>query len=118
MTIQKHNFERQGPFGMLIKDVAFKAEEIGNHDYLNVPEIIEDMGFADIYKKNAIPVIVKFQTKREYDEKYYLRYVLNYIYSMVTEKKLSMDCNTCYDGKNQYISPSNIIYVEQFPMDV
>jgi hypothetical protein len=32
-----------GPYALLIKDHAFKSEQIGNHDYFDSPEIVEDV---------------------------------------------------------------------------
>jgi len=32
-----------GPYALLTRDHAFKSEEIGNHDYFDAPEIVEDI---------------------------------------------------------------------------
>ena len=32
-----------GPYAMLVKESAFRSSEIGNHDYLEFPEIVEDI---------------------------------------------------------------------------
>jgi hypothetical protein len=32
-----------GPYAMLVRESAFHAEEMGNHDYLCLPEIVEDI---------------------------------------------------------------------------
>ncbi|AWI03207.1 hypothetical protein [Clostridium drakei] len=39
---------------MVVKDAAFSSEEIGNHDYLKIPEIVEDICvcFEKIYGIN------------------------------------------------------------------
>ena len=42
-----------GPFAMLVRDVAFNAKAIGNHDYLWLPEIIEDI-FNGYYGKYGV----------------------------------------------------------------
>jgi hypothetical protein len=33
----------QGPFGILVKEAAFHLQRLGHHDYLGIPEIIEDI---------------------------------------------------------------------------
>lgn len=32
-----------GPYAMLVREVAALSKEVGNHDYLDAPEIIEDI---------------------------------------------------------------------------
>jgi len=46
-----------GPYAMLVREAAFRAEEIGNHDYLAVPEIGE--------KGSSLPLT----HERQYDTK-------------------------------------------------
>jgi len=43
-----------GPFAMLVRESAFNASEIGNHDYLKLPEIIEDVcwGYQEKFKES------------------------------------------------------------------
>jgi hypothetical protein len=35
--------EDQGPFGFLVRSVILCSEDFGNHDYLGIPEIVEDI---------------------------------------------------------------------------
>lgn len=65
---KRYNPMHQGPYAMLVKDIAFSA--CGNHDYLGIPEIIEDVGyvveemfgisFIKKFKEKSSSVIVKF----------------------------------------------------------
>ncbi|MBZ5504910.1 MAG: hypothetical protein LAO78_05415 [Acidobacteriia bacterium] len=43
-----------GPFGMLIRELAFHAEAIGNVDYLKLPELVDDIckGYKSKYGKS------------------------------------------------------------------
>ena len=59
-----------GPYAMLVKEIAFVTDEVRNHDYLDAPEIVEDICFTfsdkynfdllRIFKSNTYPCIVKF----------------------------------------------------------
>ena len=44
---------------MLVMDVAFCHDEIGNHNYLSIPECVEDMGagIAKLFYDNSKSVI-------------------------------------------------------------
>jgi hypothetical protein len=59
-----------GPFAFLVRDVAFRTDEVGSHDCLRVPEIVEDIckcysgtysfDLLEAYRKQTKPCIVKF----------------------------------------------------------
>lgn len=111
-----------GPYAMLVKGVAFKSKEMGNHDYLNAPEIIEDicLGFSSVfnninllekYAQSTVPSIVHFRS-REVDHKV-IGPILLYLYNTIRNKKLSIHCNTCFDGQGKEIPESDIIKVER-----
>jgi hypothetical protein len=61
----------QGPYAMLVREVAFHANTIGNHDYLRTPEIVEDIcsGYEEHSGERILeetlktfrPCIVKFE---------------------------------------------------------
>lgn len=108
-----------GPYAMLIRDAAFKFKEMGNHDYLDVPEIIEDIcvifeklygkDLLNLYRKATMPCIIKFITGFGYPDN--ISPVLYYLYNTIHDKKLSIYCNTTYDAKGP-ILPKNIVKVE------
>ena len=49
-----------GPFAMLVRKVAFNASKVGNHDYLEVPEIIEDIcnGYEHKYNESIYNKVI------------------------------------------------------------
>lgn len=62
-----------GPHAMLVRESAFNASEMRNHDYLKLPEIIEDVcwGYQERFKESIQdeimealrPCIVKFEDR-------------------------------------------------------
>jgi hypothetical protein len=62
-----------GPYGALLRESAFQSAELGQHDYLAVPEIIEDicnavgeefgLDLLERFVASSTPCIVKFATK-------------------------------------------------------
>jgi hypothetical protein len=111
-----------GPYGVLVRDVGLCPNEIGNHDYLGVPEIIEDicLCFAEQYNfdllsaflQNSRPCIVKFIDEQSHTR--CLPPALYYLYSRFWAKPLSLSCNTCFDGGGKVIPAEKIQQVE-FP---
>ncbi|PEA83803.1 hypothetical protein [Bacillus pseudomycoides] len=109
-----------GPYALLVREVAFLSSEIGNHDYLGIPEIIEDIcrEFNDQFnlqlekrfKDNHSKCIVHFYTTEGKEE--WLGIVLNYLYHRFHDIEVDWDCNTCFDGRNMKVSPENILNVE------
>jgi len=110
-----HDSHRQGPFAMLVKDVAFCHDEIGHHDYLAIPECVEDMGkeIACLFIKNSVSVIVKFQALPQLEAEFYLKRVMCYLYCAIHKMEMSTDCNTCYEAPTHRIPPEDIIYVKE-----
>ena len=112
---------RWGPFAMLVKEAAFKANEIGNHDYLWLPEIIEDIcnAYHDKYKffirddvvNSLKPCIVKF--KNHFRSDYgCIEAALYYLHACIRKEKLCLDTNTCFDGKCEIIPFEDIMKIE------
>ena len=109
-----------GPFGILVKEAAFKPKEIGNHDYLRIPEIVEDIcicskdiidfDLEDLYIKNAVACIVKFKALAKADN--YLKIALYYLYKKIHNIKMSINSNTCYDNRGKVIPFEDIIKIE------
>jgi hypothetical protein len=109
-----------GPYALLIRDIAFQPEEVGNHDYLDVPEIVEDIcicfserydiDLLDAYRERTKPCIVKFVDSETTDE--HLLTALYYLYTVHRGDPLSMACNTCFDGGGSPIPKERILGVE------
>jgi hypothetical protein len=112
-----------GPYAMLNPNIAPFASSIGYHDYLRVPEIIEDIcecfkikygiDIKSIFIKESKPCIVKFVVNNSRED--CLKCALYYIYSIIHNEKLGTLINTCFDSKGTIIPVSDIMsitYVE------
>jgi hypothetical protein len=108
-----------GPYGMLVRDVAFSQTNLGSH-YLTIPEIIEDISlcFAEqfgfdlrsAYIQNSQPCIVKFIVENPYPR--CLPPALYYLFSRFHGESLSLSCNTCFDGGGNPVGPQQILRIE------
>ena len=109
-----------GPYGVLTRDVAFKAQEVGNHDYFRAPEIVEDIcgcfedGFGvnllDRFVRSTKPCVVKFIDKETRSD--CLPAAVYYLYTVWRGDKLSDQCSTCFNGKASPIPRDRILRVE------
>jgi hypothetical protein len=114
-----------GPHAMLVRESAFHSGAMGNHDYLQMPEIIEDI--CNGYERhtgerivdrvaNALkPCIVKFQdSEREGsgDDSDVMRVVLYYCWSKCRNEELCYLANTCFDARGRVIPRSAIHKIE------
>lgn len=114
------NNDFKGPYAISIKETAFVSDQIRNHDYLAVPEIIKDICFCfeqnlgyDLFKeytRNSDPCIVKFKT--EFSHPDLIGKVLFYIYQRVHEKELNSNCKTSYNANGNKIPPEDILKIE------
>jgi hypothetical protein len=111
-----------GPYAILVRDIAFKPKEVGNHDYLFGPEIVEDICicFEKVYKfdlltlfrKSTKPCIVKFVDSAPRSK--YLRAAIFYLYVTRRHDRLRDYCNDCLDARGAAVSRDRILKVE-FP---
>ena len=117
----KHNSQLlSGPYACLVKDTAFNANDLGQHDYLRMPEIIEDIcngyekkfgeSIFEIYQSFLVPKIVKFQSSKRIDTGC-VKTALYYAYEAVRSNQPSGNCVTCFDGKGSKIKPESIVSV-------
>lgn len=117
-TPQEHLW---GPYAMLVRESAWRSKRIGSHDYLGMPEIVEDIcnGYkqkysvqiVDTLKRELKPCIVKFVSNSRLDSGC-IEAALNYIYTKVKEEEMSIWSNTCFDGNSNPVSRQQIIKVE------
>ncbi len=115
-----------GPYGILVRESAFCAEALCNHDYLRVPEIIEDICIcfrhsfaADLYsayRKVAVPVIVKFWAPGLPDHA--LDAALAYLWLHRRREAPSFASNTCFDAGGAVVGPEQVIAVEVNPKPI
>lgn len=111
-----------GPYAMLVKEIGSHADTVSNHDYLKLPEIIEDIcrGYKEKFGENIqptiekalTPTIVKFWTE-EGEHLYGLPSAIYYAYLSCRRLELSGLANTCFDGGGIAVPPERIVYVEQ-----
>ena len=110
-----------GCYAMLVRDVAFCSKEIDNHDYLRVPEIVEDIissiplhniDLLSLYLKKAKPVIVKFISNVDRKIEYLLPSALCYMYCIIRNDALWDGCNTCFNAMGRTILPKDILMIE------
>lgn len=110
-----------GPYAILVRDVASCATNLWQHDYLAMPEIIEDIcnGFDGlvrnallaIFSEKLRPATVKFTALVDRDEPY-IATALCYVHSMIQDGKLDTNSVICFDGKNNPVPPQDILKVE------
>jgi hypothetical protein len=111
-----------GPYAILIRDLAFKPQEVGNHDYLSGSEIIEDICYCfqeifnvdllALFRKKTKPCIVKF-VDYHHNAKY-VRAALWHLHKIAWQEKCTDYCNDCFDGRGAPIPKDQILKIE-FP---
>ena len=116
-----NNMMHWGPYAILVRNVAFQAKELGQHDYLDMPEIIEDIcnGFKNIsgidlfeqFRGKLKPAIVKFTSINETEEDC-IATALCYVRSSIMQGKVDQNCVYCFNGNNKPIPYLDIVCVE------
>lgn len=107
---------------MLVKESAFRSAEMGNHDYLRMPEIVEDIcngyehqtGECILEDVSSVltPCIVKFEVESDRDDEHLNRVLLYYCWSKCRNEEMCDLSNTCFDGQGRVIPRSAILKVE------
>lgn len=110
-----------GPYAMLVRASAFRDDEMGNHDYLWLPEIMEDIcnGYHVAYgelihedlRSALTSFVVKFWSRKQMGIGC-IASAMYYLYCTAHNRLLTIDANTCYDGGNASVPPEQIINVE------
>lgn len=110
-----------GPYAHLVKEVAFNNEEFWAHDYLQIPEIVEDI--CNMYEekysisiksdviKALVPCIIKFKSTKRTDKWVIYRAII-YLYRKLNNLPFIVDANTCFDSKNETIPIKDIVKIE------
>jgi hypothetical protein len=114
-----------GPYAMLVRESAFHSAEMGNHDYLRIPEIIEDIcngyekqtgeSILDEVANSLKPCIVKFENPEcedGEDGRHLMRALLYYCWSKCRDEELCYLANTCFDAQSKTIPRSAIQKIE------
>ncbi len=110
-----------GPYARLVKEAAFQNEELWSHDYLKIPEIIEDIcksysieygeSIIEDVKNALVACIVKFRSINNVN-KWQVYTALFYLYHELNNFPLIFGCDTSYDAKNEVIPKSDIVKIE------
>jgi hypothetical protein len=110
-----------GPHAMLVREIAFHADRIGNHDYLELPEIVEHIcyGYERLFgdnireevAKGLQKCIVKVELPADSPDDS-IEEALLYCWCKVQNQELSLASNACFDGKGAPIAPDAIRKVE------
>lgn len=112
-----------GPYAILVRDVAFHSNQLSQHDYLGMPEIIEDICFGlekstglkllPIFQQKLRPTIVKF-VNRDGDDGYLcIPTALCYLRECILHgQPESMNSVYCFDGEGRPVPPADIIKIE------
>ena len=112
-----------GPYGILIKEAAFVPMDLGNHDYLRTPEIIEDIcecfreksgiPLIDEFLAHTTPCVVKFKDHRF--DRSLLGDALLYLYYKRCQQDASPPRPSCFDGQGVAVPRERILDVEFVP---
>ena len=112
-----------GPYALLIREFGFRTTEIGNHDYLRVPEIVEDICFcfeqkygshdlSNQFQTNTFPCVVKFI--ENHADQGNLETALYYLYIMHYDYDWSQCFGDSFHGDGRSVPASKICKIE-FP---
>jgi len=110
-----------GPYAMLVRESAFCSHEMGNHDYLTMPEIVEDIcngyekqfnvSISEEIAAGLRKCIVKFEVTAERGEEHAAE-VLSYCWCKYHNQDLHHDANMCHDNGGIPIPYSAIRKIE------
>tara|TARA_R110000744_G_scaffold203548_1_gene322459 strand:+ start:62 stop:829 length:768 start_codon:yes stop_codon:yes gene_type:complete len=110
-----------GPWGFLIRNFALEKVD-GIHNYLSLPEIVEDIVYYKYpfnqaqqilkeFKNATVPCIVKFKSSKEiHPEK--LSSVINYLFHKLNNEKIDGNCNSNISLMGEKINFDSIIKIE------
>ncbi|NHV25857.1 hypothetical protein [Burkholderia sp. D-99] len=111
-----------GPYAILVREVASHAKNLGQHDYLAMPEIIEDLceevklasglDLLPIFQDSLKPAIVKFVAPAAHSAEFAVRVALRYLQSCAREDVPGHGAVWCFDGENTSVPPANVLNIE------
>jgi len=109
-----------GPYAILVQDVAYYANQLGQHDYLAMPEIIEDIcngyekqfgtSIYQLYEEHLIPKSIKFKSSKYLDVGC-IEAAIYHAYTTVKNKPVSGGSISCFDAKGKNIPATDIVSV-------
>ena len=109
-----------GPYAVLVRDVLVNPTRFESVDYLNTPEIIEDIGrcfheqtghdLLSAFQQRSHACIIKFNDNTPMPDS--VPIALHYLYCLTQDRDLFPGCNTCFDGNGHPIEANHIITIE------
>ena len=113
--------QMDGPFSFLCREVIFTPKDFIHHDYLNIPEIIEDIcnSFEEMFGHSlrhkfvaaTKPCIVKFRSSKPRPDA--LGKALMYIHTHAKSDGEGLFlCNTCFENEGNVITPNDILRID------
>ncbi len=127
INTKKHSDIDKGPCAMLNLDAVINAASYTCHNYIDMPEIIEDYAHVkygdcsvellELYREAASPIIVEFWTAPDdpYNPniKHIVSTILFYLYKVIhsEQDRMGLYCNTCYSGHGNKITSEQILKV-------
>lgn len=115
--LKLHSGMGEGPFAFLVREAILRCHELGNGDYLGCPEIVDDLCDCDESLREAYcaatePCLVVFQGvgMQRPDT---VAAALNYLHFVSRNEKLTLECNTCFDGEGRPIPLAAIVRIER-----
>ena len=111
-----------GPYAILVREVADHANALGQHDYLRMPEIIEDLcdkvkaecglDLLPAFEARWRPAIVKFVAPAGGSAEFALAVALRYLRAVELGGKPDAGAVWCFDGDNKAVPPERVLKVE------
>jgi hypothetical protein len=111
-----------GPYAILVREVASCANDLGQHDYLAMPEIIEDLceevelasglDLLPVFQERLRPAVVKFVAPAGNSAEFAVRVALRYLQSSFREGTPGHGAVWCFDGENTAVPPEQVLKVE------
>ncbi len=112
-----------GPFAILVREVADHASAIGQHDYLAMPEIIDDLceevrqadglDIRTAFEERWLPAMVKFWAQADEDSaRYAVATALCYLRECALRGRPGMGAVWCFDGENVAVPQERILDIE------
>lgn len=111
-----------GPYAILVREVALHARTLGQHDYLDMPEIIEDLcedvrlasglDLLPVFKQRWKSVLVKFTAPAGDSADYAVAVALCYLREVALKGRPGHGSVWCFDGGNTPVPVHRIAAVE------
>ncbi len=111
-----------GPYAILVREVADYARTVGQHDYLAMPEIIEDLceevrlasglELLPAFEQRWKPAVVKFTAPAGVSADYAIAVALCYLREVALQGRPGHGAVWCFDGGNTPVPADRIIAVE------